>query len=251
MSAERLHIDELAGEVRRLLLAEEEPAPERLESLIARRLQAFPLEDRLAALDALEKRLAPFSPCPAAPGMLPDAELVSRIYALILGRRVSEEDLASDELLRKLAASLNTVFDALNELVAVIQSTLLGRDVQLETIRKVIGSHVEGAGETLPLEGYLGRIKECFLTSIEAFRSAADAKMGEILRELDPEVLAKAAGGGLKFGPLRKAELFDAYTVTFGKLRKWFESGRYRDELTREFEKTCRRMHEEKGGGWR
>lgn len=50
-------------------------------------------------------------------------------------------------------------------------------------------------------------------------------------------------GGGLRFGPLRKAELYEIYKEKFSQFKGWFESGSFMEELLREFEKTCQRLY--------
>jgi predicted component of type VI protein secretion system len=68
----------------------------------------------------------------------------------------------------------------------------------------------------------------------------SSALLGQILGELDPENLPKALSSSLKFGALRKAELYDIYSEKFAKMKRWHESGQYLERLLRDFEKRCR-----------
>jgi len=240
-------LTEVTEEVRSIYRAD----PARAETLIERHLQER-LKDlgpteRKEFLARLTQAFAGEAPAEAALECL-QPDILLRLFSLFLGERIGVVDLSSAELLDRLARSLNTVFEQLNEIVAVIHSTLLGRRSELETIRQIIGTSLQGEGGGTSLEGYLGQIREAFLTSHLAFQQTARTMVKKILRELDPEHLDDGASGGLKFGPLRKAGLFDAYQEKFQKIRKWFDSGRFTEEILREFEKACQNRYAAKGG---
>ena len=93
------------------------------------------------------------------------------------------------------------------------------------------------------LQNYLDQIQEAFLVAHKAFQEAAQTKVGEILKELSPDHFEASEGGWLKFGPFRKAELFEIYKEKFQACKSWFESGRFMEELLREFEKTCQKLY--------
>jgi hypothetical protein len=238
---------EVVEEVRSIYRAD----PSRAETLIERHLQerlkdSGPTE-RKEFLARLTQAFAGEEPASGAAQAL-HPEVLSRLFSLFLGERIGTLDLSSGELLDRLARSLNTVFEHLNEIVAVIHSTLLGRRSELETIRQIIGTNLQGEGGGTSLEAYLGQIREAFLTSHLAFQQTARTIVEKILRELDPEHLGDGESGGLKFGPLRKAGLFDAYQEKFQKIRQWFDSGRFTEEILREFEKICQNRYAAKGG---
>jgi len=243
-------ISELVEEVRSIYRAE----PSRAETLIERHLQARLKDSEPAGkkeiLVRLTQAFAAGAPATigSAPAQLLQPEVLSRLFSLFLGERLGKVDLSSGELLDRLARSLNTVFEHLNEIVSVIHSTLLGGRVELDTIRKIIGRNLQAESPSGSLEGYLGQIREAFLTSHVAFQQAARSIVGKILRELDPNRLGDEEARGLKFGPLRKAGLFEAYQEKFQKIRQWFDSGRCTEELLREFEKTCQSRYASKGG---
>lgn len=174
----------------------------------------------------------------------PASQELTRLLLALFGERYSLQDLSSPDALEKLTASLNTVFDILNQIIGVIQSTLLGKKDELETIRLVIGANIAGESSGADsLQNYLSQIKDAFLISHKAFQQAAQAKVGEILRELDPDRIAAQGEGGFEFGPLRKAKLFDLYKDKFAKAKGYFESGRFLEELLREFEKCCQKLY--------
>jgi hypothetical protein len=237
----QISLEILADEVRGIYNPDDAGAASLIEAHLKERLQTFSPDGRLAFL---EKLIAQFdkSALGKSKGSNLEEEVISRLFSLLLGREVSQADLSSTELLEKLALSLNTIFDTLNQLVSVINATLLSERTGEETIRQVIGFHLEGESQLQSLESYIGQIKEAFLITQQAFKNAAHAKVSEILLELDPDSIAQAGGGGLRFGPLRKAEYFEIYEEKFHAFKKWFESGRFMEEFLREFEKNSQKL---------
>ncbi len=167
-----------------------------------------------------------------------EEEVLSKVFALLLGRKVTHEDLSSTELLERLAGSLNTVFDSLNQLVEVINRHLYREYPGQETIRQVIGFHMAGDNQGKPLESYLGQIKRSFLVAQEGFGESVRIMLEKVLGELDPVKISENSGG-FKFGPLKKAENFETYEAKYKKIRNWFDSGRFLEDFLREFEKAC------------
>ena len=60
--------------------------------------------------------------------------------------------------------------------------TLYGGSRGDETIRQVIGSHIEGTTEHNSLESYIGKINQAFLTTHQAFKEAAKRMVSQIWR---------------------------------------------------------------------
>ena len=236
-------ISKLANEIKSLYMSDPANAENRIEAYLEERLKGPPTNEQLTRLEALAERFKEMAPLPQI-----ELEMFSRICSLLLGPGISEGCWPSEELLERLARSLNTIFDMLNQLVKVIHVTLLGKTSELETIRHVIGSELEGGSQSDSLEGYLDQIKKAFLVAHEAFQQSANTKVQEFMVELDPDRIAATVDAGLKFGPLRKAELFAVYQEKFQKLKKWFGSGRFMEDLLREFERNCRKLYIEKGG---
>lgn len=201
---------------------------------------------RTSALKSLIQRLEAVS----EPGTssTSDDDVLIQVCSLLLGRKVSRDDLSSAEMLEKLAESLNTIFNTLNQLISVINMTFTGEGSPEQTIRQVIGFRLEGEGQGGSLETYLGQISNAFLTSQQSFKEAAHTKVRQVLEVLDPEKLAAETGKGLKFGPLRKAEMFEIYEHRYRKIHKWFTSGRFMEDFLREFENNCQIKFGNQGG---
>jgi len=169
-------------------------------------------------------------------------EILTQLFSLVLGSKVRPKDLSSEEVLERLTNSLNTIFDTLNHLVKLINLTLQGNDQSQETIRRVIGHHVDGADSHQSLETYLGQISNAFLIAHRAFQRTTEKLIGQLLDELDPSELSKNEKTGLKFGALRRAELFDRYEEKFKKCRQWYKSDQFQKDILREFERHAGKM---------
>jgi len=227
----------LAEEIRRIYASDRLKAADIIERFLENSLNTLPVDDRLALL---EKLAAQFSADPqdSTDSTNIDTEL-SRLFRLLLGRDFPQAALSPEELLERLAESITTIFDALNKLVNAINTALLGKNTGEETIRHVIGFHLEGENRLKSLENYLGQIKNAFLMAQQAFKISAKTIVGEILSELDPDQIETDAVGGLKFHPRRKTKCFDIYKEKFNQCHKWFESERFMEALLREFERNC------------
>jgi hypothetical protein len=235
----------LAKELRAIYQSDPLRSDVLMETFLEQRLKAY---DRARQLLCLHELVGLFGKgggegAPRTEGL--GSEEFSRLFSLLLGKRISAADLSSTELVEKLARSLNTVFDTLNQIIGVINGTLMGRQSGDETIRTIIGSNLEGEGGDASLQGYLNRIQKAFLVAHEAFKQAIRGKLDEVLTELDPDRIARSSERGLKFGPLRKAELFDIYAEKFQACKTYHQSGRLLADLTREFEKNCQRAYGE------
>jgi hypothetical protein len=240
-------LNKLAEAINERYMSDATNAETVIEAYLDEQMEGLSAQEQLAVLEKLAAQFKGMGPQnPHAPRLEP--EIFSRICSLLLGRGITEVGWSSEELLERLAGSLNTIFDMLNQLVIVIHKTLLGKAPELETIRHVIGSELEGESQSDSLEEYLDQIKKAFLVAHKAFQQSMNTKVKEVIVELDPDRIAATVVAGLKFGPLRKAELFAVYQEKFLKLKKWFESGRFMEDLLREFERNCRKLYVEKGG---
>ena len=233
--------DLLANEIRRIYAADKLGAESLIEEFLESSLTGISSEEKVKLLDELTSKFEKIDVC-TAEEINVDQEILIRIFSFLLGKKVTQADLCSAELLQRLADSLNTMFDMLNQLVGVINMTFLGQHEGIETIRHVIGFHLEGEKQSKSLESYLGQISKAFLTAQQAFKVAAEKKVKEIMVELDPERIAASLRGGFKLGRLRKAESFDSYTDKYKAFKDWFESGRFMEELLREFENQCQKL---------
>lgn len=235
----------LAHEIRQIYRANPKHAESVIETFLAHQLATIPDNEKKSILRSLTSQFD--SSAPEAPDTIPEADaeeaVFSGIFSLLLGREVSNENLSAPEIMERLSESLNTIFGTLNRLIQNINTTLLGGSPGEETIRHVIGNQLEGQEPQVSLEEYLGRIDKAFFVSHQAFKQAAHTLVLKMLREIDPEKIAAEAGQGLKFGALKKAEYFGIYETKFSTLKKWFESGRFMEDLLREFENNCQINH--------
>jgi hypothetical protein len=226
---------------------QEEISDESVEAYLTEQMAEMNHPQRIDALRAVIAGMGKTSTAMASSDDADEAVL-SQACSLLLGRTVTMDDLTSSEMLEKLAESLNTIFNTLNQLISVINMTFTGEGSPEQTIRQVIGFRLEGEGQSNSLETYLGQISSAFLTSQQSFKEAAYAKVKQVLSVLDPEQLAAETGKGLKFGPLKKAEMFELYEQRYEKIRKWFSSGRFMEDYLREFEKNCQTKFGKEGG---
>ncbi|RJR17428.1 MAG: hypothetical protein C4581_08085 [Nitrospiraceae bacterium] len=235
----------LADEIRAAYHSASPKPEERIEGLLAERLKGLTQTDRLVFVKRLSNTFE-VSASATAQGAGASQKEMARLVYLLLGKDVAVENLPPEELITKLSQSLNTIFDSLNQIISVINTTLLGERIELATIRQVIGSDMKGIEDHDPLQIYLDQIQEAFLVAHRAFQQAAQARIDQVLKELDPESISAAAGAGFKFGPMRKAEYYDVYTEKFNACKKWFDSGRAVEELLRDFEKICQKSYKKK-----
>ena len=249
MAPEPAHpsIAELANQIRTCYRSDHTRAEVLIEDLLETRLEGFLPAEKLALIEEL---CHVFQPPPArGPGSAGNADTValSDFFSLLLGQRIGSTDLGSEDLAQHLASSLNSIFDQLNELVAIIHATFGEETSALATIRHLIGSDLDRKETSGSLASYIGQIKDAFLIANQAARLAASIEVGKILAELDPERLAGDAEKGLRFGFMRKGELVEAYREKYGQIKKWFEAEHFIEDYAREFERACQRLHSEKG----
>ena len=243
----QISVVELANGMRTCYRSDSTRAESLIEAYLETRLDGLSLADKLTLLEQLRHAFAPSPAGPSGAGKGAAPEVLANLFSLILGQRVAGLDLGSEDVVQRLAASLNSIFDQLNELVGIINATFGKETSALETIRTLIGSDLEGEPTSDSLAGYIGQIKEAFLIANQAARLAAAHEVRKILAELDPDHLAGDAEKGIRFGFMRKGELVEAYREKHGQIKKWFEADHFLEDFAREFERTCQRLHSEKG----
>ncbi len=237
-----ISIEELANEIRSIKRSDTLNVEAAVEKYLEYRLGGVSVTERLVLLEKLIQQFKSVTPQITSDTVL-ESEKFSELLSRLLGKKISVEDFSSETHIEKMAQALNTVFDTVNKIVNVIHSTLLGQKIELETIRHIMYSQIEGEGGVISLQGYLDQIQKAFLVAHEAFKQAATNKMGQILTELDPDHIYAKSGSGLRLGFLRKAELFGMYKEKFQTCRAYFESGRLMEELLREFENVCGKLY--------
>ena len=238
----------LIEQIRKEYLSNPDRPGEALEKYLDNVLSGKRPEERLAIVRALAKEFSGDQGSQAATRS-DESSILHELFSRVLGQRLPDQSLPPREMAERLAKALNTVFDSLNQLIHGINSTLMGsQPMDDKTIRFVIGSEVGGSSTHISLTEYISQIKEAFSIAHRAFQDAAKIKFKEILSELDPEKLEKSIEGGIKFGLLRKAELFDLYKEKFRTLKNWLDTGLLLEATMREFEKTCHKLYSEKRG---
>ncbi len=238
MDTNRL-IENLADTLSEYHKTDPKEAEHLIETYLNEQLNGYTWEDKTKILDSL---LGKFDMDQANTGdaLSGNNPVLDRVFSLLLGRNFDANDISLDKQLNKLAESLNTIFDSLNHLISVINSTLCGSQGQDETIRQVIGYHMEDSEQKIPLKAYIGQITQAFLVTREASKDAACEKVNQILMELSPELLEKEAGV-MKLSPLKHAKCYKAYESKYNKFKQWFESGKFTEDYFREFEKQCQK----------
>lgn len=242
----QVSVAELANRVRTCYRSDRTRAESLIETYLETRLGGLSLAEKLTLLEQLRHVFETSQAGPSGAEKGPASEVLANLFSLILGQRGAGLDLDSEDVVQRLAASLNSIFDQLNELVGIINATFGHETAALETIRTLIGSDLEGAPPSDSLAGYIGQIKEAFLMANQAARLAAVHEVGKILAELDPDHLAVDAEKGLRFGFMRKGELAEAYREKYGQIKKWFEADHFLEDFAREFERACQRLDSEK-----
>jgi hypothetical protein len=243
----QVSVDKLASQIRAHYRTNGPRAETLIETYLEERLEGCSPEKKLALLEELRKTFEPSQSMRESPEHEQESEVFSALFSLILGQRISSPEIGSKDLVQRLARALNNIFDHLNELVSIIRSTFGEEDPALETIRHLIGSDLGSENQSGSLESYIGQIKESFLIGEQAFKLAAHNEVGKLLAELDPDHISAEAEKGMRFGFMRKAEFFEAYREKFGQIKKWFESERFLEDFSREFERACQRLNSEKG----
>jgi hypothetical protein len=235
---------QLASELREIYASDPSGAETALEEFLDKQVSDLPAGDRIQLVDTLCAEFDQAVPG-AGQGASSDDQAAARLLSLILGREITLSDASSEDIMKRTAESFETIFGSLNDLVRIMNINLLGDVESEETIRAVIGSHLEGDDRLTSLEDYIERIKDTFLVIQKAFKNASLFVIKKILTEIDPEQISADTGTGLKIGPLRKAELFEIVSEKHDVVKKWLESGRCTEELLREFEKNCQKFSKE------
>ena len=228
----------LADELRDVYLAEPTEAREQIERFLKKRFESLPAGERLNEIGKLKRCFSGRkSGCGPSPGKAADGEL-KRFIGLLLGQQAESEDMDDRRLQEQLSSSLNSIFNSLNQLLQAMKTTFNLKDSRFEeTIRHVLREQLVEETPAGSLEEYIDQIRISFFKSFDCSKAAYNTIMEKLLSELNPETLLSEAGGGIKLGPLKKAEAFDRYRLVYDSLHKWHESGRGLEEYLRAFEK--------------
>lgn len=240
-------IEKLTDEIKKIYQLSPAMAGTTIETLLDGELDGLGHSERIDVLDRLGNSLsrAPEESGVSRPPATAEAQLMERLLPLILGEGASS--LPPDIVPERLAQSLNTIFDSLNQLIGLINSTLGTPGEGDETIRHIIGTSLSDMAPGMPLQEHLSQVKRAFLITQQAFKEAARSVLGNVLTVLDPKQM-EPVQTGLKIGPLKKAESFEIFEEKYSKCRKWYDSGRFMEDMLRQFEKNCQRLFSEDRG---
>jgi hypothetical protein len=230
-------IENLASALREIYVHGPKSPELAFETYLAEELQGIGPDERLMVLNQLQDVFA------AVHVSTPDGlggDLMDRLVPLLLGKDISPADLTTPELVSRLAHALDTIFNTLNDLIHLINSTFGGSPAGDETIRQIIGTSLSGEGKMQSIEEYLNQIKKAFLASQQSSKEAAWTVAGYILTELDPKGMDQT-GSAFRIGALKKADAFDLFEEKYERVRKWFESERFLLDFLGQFEKNCQR----------
>lgn len=235
----------LEAQITQIYRSDPQAAAGAIEDYLLDSFAAESSETKGALLDALVREFQTGSPAEVHSATI-DTQSLAELVPLLLGRNIDDLDCTAEELIERLADSLNTVFDTLNELIMGINTTFMGQVSGTETIRLIIRTNVDDSAQSISLQNYLDQIKEAFSIMHEAFKDAAMTKMTEMLTELNPRQIEKSLNGRLKIGPFQKAEMFKIFEEKYRTLDNWLKTGLLTDALLREFEKNCQKIYAKK-----
>ncbi len=182
-------VADLANQVRRCYRSDPIRAESLIEECLERGLEGVPLAARLSLIRGVLRLFEPSRrglPAPSQAGNPPTWKTSSPccsdsgLPAAILG---------SKDLAQRLAASLNSIFDQLNELVGIINRTFGKETAALETIRHLTGPISSDRLHPTPLPATSVRSRRLFSSPIRRLGRLLP-RGRKILAELDPERLA-------------------------------------------------------------
>lgn len=240
-------LENLAHTLRVLYRSNRDTAAEAIGEYLRSSLGGLDRDRRIRIVRQLQEHFLQRAEGKTGPECSESLGRLSELVWGILGRDAAIGPSPSESI-EALAEALNSVFDHLNELVALIQGTLFGRGMELETIRQAIRSDIARGRESDSIRAYLDHIREAFLIASRAYTLSVRKIIERILHELDPDRLSQSAEQGLKFGFMRKGESFELYREKYNQFKRWYESDRFSEDFTREFERTCQRLYSERGG---
>jgi len=241
-----ISLEQLAAEIRNIYKAHGEKSAGVVERYLETVLVNYSLEQRM---DLLSQLIALFSKNMDVPetGALSQQNAFDRLVTMVLGKEILDRNLSEEEMIEQLASALNTVFDSVNNLVAGMNNTLMGAAPGDETIRVFITASMDREEGIQSLKKFLDQIGEFFAVALEAFKHAADTRINDLLGELDPANLATEDEVGMKFGPMRKAYLYDCFCAKYRKLEEWRRTGVLLQAFLMEFEKNCQTLYARRG----
>lgn len=231
-----LSTTQLCDEIRKIYRQGADLGPENIEAYLEQHLGSLPNQEKMEVINNVSLTFSTKrgkQPLPRG-----SEHHLLRFISLLLGHPVDAQGLDDNDIQDKLCASLDIIFNSLNELLQAISGTISQEQVLDETIRHVLRKQFDETDNSRPLAEYVDQIRNSFFTSYESFKSAHLLIIENILEEINPQKSIERTGA-LKFGALRKAEAFEHYTKLYATLKDWHDSGRGLEEYLRTFEKQC------------
>lgn len=244
MATSEISLDQLTAEIRDTYLADEANAVTNLEARLGETFIDCSSGERN---DFLKQLIAVFSQSSVGDSVVLEdsSDAYNKLLTMLLGKEILTKKLPPEEMIKQVAAAVNTVFDSVNTLVGGMNSTLIGSgsSESEETVRMVIRSSMDADEGIGALKKFLDQTGEFFAIALEAYKEAARVKIDEVLDELNPERLEAEFEGKVKFGPLYKAQLYDSYLGKYKTLQNWQRSGLLLEAFMKEFEKNCQILY--------
>ncbi|MEA3546665.1 MAG: hypothetical protein U9R66_03295 [Thermodesulfobacteriota bacterium] len=244
--ASDISLDRLTDEIRNVYQDDPDNGADRVEKYLGAALADCSPDRRSVFLTELVSVFSQNSHV-SVPIVETKSEAFNRLITMLLGKEILKKNLSLEEMIDQLASALNTVFDSVNKLVGGMNATLMGSTSGEETIRVVISASMDKDEGIQALEKFLDQIGKFFAIALQAYKESAKTKIDEILRELNPENLAEDTDLSLKFGPMRKAYLYDCFHDKYQTLQNWQRSGLLLEAFVKEFEKNCQNLYLKRG----
>lgn len=240
-----LEMEKISEDLREIYRADPSQAEKTIGTYLELILKGYDLENRVSIMDQLknrfrpEKTAIPVEKKRSSVSSAPAPDNLLQFFTLLLGHEINESELSSADMINRLKDSLDTIFDSLNELVSAINASIINDASEDKTIRQIIGYHLGDDHHLEILANYIGRIKNIFLVTQQAFKEAAKSSVDHILKEFDPEAIKGEASGAFGVPMMKKAKYFDTFEKKYQRYQEWVASERFMEFFLREFEKKC------------
>ena len=106
-----ISVDNLAHEIRQIYSMDFRQAEERIATYLQAQLGSLSDTEKIGLLEKLAAQFDTPGPLPAGRAYS-NEKVLTRLFSLVLGDKVTRADLSSTDLLQRLAESLNTIDDS-------------------------------------------------------------------------------------------------------------------------------------------
>lgn len=216
-----MNVQELAAQIRDTYQTSPLLTESAVENMMLRQFESLSPNEKLDRLDELIRYFAP------PPDDMGVQELL-KLFSRLLDRPLTAADLSSEELIERIAGSLQMIFRELNEILHNIKQSAISDDREDKTIRIMIEDILQNEHYSDKLEDHLRQIKTALINSHRAYKKAARAVADKIISGFDPAAIRSAAG---KFGLFQKM-----HEKRFNDCQNWAQSDQFMVEFIRQFE---------------